>query len=89
MMLAKAVRVGLNHAPYKGMAPLTQDLIASQIAASIISIGDAVFHANDPKLRSRAMTGAARSRFLPDALTAREYRFTPTLGALSRSADQR
>ena len=72
MMLSKAAGVELTHVPYKGMAPLVQDIIGGQIAAGIVSIGDAIVHAKDPKMRSIATTASARSRFLPDVPTARE-----------------
>ena len=74
-MLAARGAVNLNHVPYKGAAPMVQDLLGGQIPVGMVPIGDAVQHAKSGKLRVLATTGTQRSRFLPDVNTAREAGF--------------
>ena len=71
-MLARHAGINLNHVPYKGAAPMIQDLLGGQIPVGMAPIGDAVQHARSGKLRVLATTGTQRSRFLPDVPTARE-----------------
>ena len=74
-MLAARGGVNLNHVPYKGAAPMVQDLLGGQVPVGMVPIGDAVQHAKSGKLRVLATTGTQRSRFLPDVNTAREAGF--------------
>ena len=74
-MLAARGGVNLNHVPYKGAAPMVQDLLGGQVPVGMVPIGDAVQHAKTGKLRVLATTGTQRSRFLPDVNTAREAGF--------------
>ena len=71
-MLARLGGVQLNHVPYKGAAPMVQDLLGGQVPVGMVPIGDAVQHARSGKLRVLATTGTQRSRFLPDVPTTRE-----------------
>jgi tripartite-type tricarboxylate transporter receptor subunit TctC len=74
-MLARQGGVALNHVPYKGAAPMMQDLLGGQIPIGMAPIGDAVPQARAGKLRVLATTGPQRSPFLPDVPTARESGF--------------
>jgi tripartite-type tricarboxylate transporter receptor subunit TctC len=74
-IVARLAGVELNHVPYKGMAPVMQDLMAGQIPVGMLTVGDAVGHAKDTKLRVLATTGPARSPFLPNIPTAAESGF--------------
>ncbi len=74
-MLARIGNVNLNHIPYKGAAPMVQDLLGGQVPVGMVPIGDAVQHARSGKLRVLATTGTQRSRFLPDTPTTREAGF--------------
>jgi tripartite-type tricarboxylate transporter receptor subunit TctC len=71
-MLASHAGIPLNHVPYKGAAPMIQDLLGGQIPVGMAPIGDAVAHARSGKLRVLATTGTQRSRFLPGVPTAVE-----------------
>lgn len=74
-MLSRLTGFELNHVPYKGMAPVMQDLLAGQIPVGMLTVGDAVQHSKDTKLRVLATTGPARSPFLPNIPTAAESGF--------------
>ena len=65
----------MTHVPYKGAAPMVQDLLGGQIPLGMAPIGDAVPHARSGKLRVLATTGTRRSKFLPDVPTATEAGF--------------
>ena len=71
-MLARHAGVNLNHVPYKGAAPMMQDLLGGQIPVGMAPIGDAVPHVRGGRLRVLATTGTRRSKFLPDVPTAIE-----------------
>lgn len=66
MMLARASGVELASVAYRGGAPLLQDVMGGQIPISINVIGEVAPHIRAGKLRSLAVTGPARSAFLPD-----------------------
>jgi len=74
-MLARLGGVNLNHVPYKGAAPMVQDLLGGQIPVGMVPIGAAVQQSRSGKLRVLATTGTQRSRFLPDTPTTREAGF--------------
>ncbi len=74
-MLEHLAGGNMTHVPYKGAAPMIQDLIGGQIPIGMVPIGDAVPQARGGKLRVVATSGAQRSRFLPDVPTARESGF--------------
>ncbi|MGY2488996.1 Bug family tripartite tricarboxylate transporter substrate binding protein [Cupriavidus sp. CP313] len=67
---ARNTRASLVHVPYKGEAPLLNDLLGGQVPAGIISPGNARQHAG--KLRAIAVTGTRRTAFLPEVPTFQE-----------------
>jgi tripartite-type tricarboxylate transporter receptor subunit TctC len=71
-MLSRRAGGKMTHVPYKGAAPMMQDLLGGQIPVGMAPIGDAVPHARSGRLRVLATTGTRRSRFLPDVPTATE-----------------
>ena len=71
-MLSRRAGGKMTHVPYKGAAPMMQDLLGGQIPVGMAPIGDAVPHARSGRLRVLATTGTRRSRFLPDVPTAIE-----------------
>jgi len=62
-VIAQAYGVDLRSVPYRGDAPLVQDLIAGQIPAGIASVAAALPHVQSGKLRLLAVDGTQR---LPD-----------------------
>src|SRR5688572_18501550 len=74
IMLAQSGKFPLTHVPYKGMAPLVQDLLGSQVAAGILTTADVAPALATGKVRVVASTGAARSSHLPHVPTLTELR---------------
>jgi tripartite-type tricarboxylate transporter receptor subunit TctC len=70
--LARSAGVEMTHVPYKGGPPITQDLLAGQIAASITVVSNVLPQVQAGKLRALAITAPQRSSILPDVPTARE-----------------
>jgi tripartite-type tricarboxylate transporter receptor subunit TctC len=60
------------HVPYQGAAPTLQDLLAGQIASSILPVDTPLDHVRTGTLRALATSGPRRSIFLPDVPTFRE-----------------
>lgn len=71
-MLARSVGLELNHIPYKGTAPVINAVVAGEIAAASVIIGDAITQHRAGKLRIIGVSGAQRAPFLPDVPTYRE-----------------
>ena len=68
-LLAQQSKASLSSVPYRGSAPMVQDLMGGQIAAGTTALGDFVEpHANG-KLRVLAVLGPKRSAALPDVPT--------------------
>ena len=72
VMLGRSAGLPYTHVPYKGMAPMVQDLLGGQIASGILTPADAAPIVQSGKLRIIATTGASRSRFMPDVPTFKE-----------------
>jgi tripartite-type tricarboxylate transporter receptor subunit TctC len=75
VMFANAAGVAMTPAHYRGGAPALQDLLGGHVPASINPISEAMEQAKSGSLRMLAVTGARRSRFLPDVPTMREQGF--------------
>ncbi len=73
VMLGRSAGLAYTHVPYKGMAPMVQDLMGGQIASGILTPADAAPLLQSGKVRIVATTGASRSRFMPDIPTFKEY----------------
>jgi tripartite-type tricarboxylate transporter receptor subunit TctC len=65
-------QVDLQAIPYKGAAPLVQDLLGGQIQAGILPILDVAPHHQAGKLRVLAVNGAKRAQLLPQVPTLKE-----------------
>jgi tripartite-type tricarboxylate transporter receptor subunit TctC len=65
-------QVDLQAIPYKGAAPLVQDLLSGQIQAGILPILDVAPHHQAGKLRVLAVNGAKRAQLLPQVPTLKE-----------------
>jgi tripartite-type tricarboxylate transporter receptor subunit TctC len=74
-MLGRAAGVQLNHIPFKGGAPLVSDLLGGQIQAGVNVLPEVLPHHQAGKLRILAVSGAKRSRFLPNVPTFAESGF--------------
>jgi tripartite-type tricarboxylate transporter receptor subunit TctC len=67
-------RLGLdmNHVPFKGSAPQTQNLVGGHVLVGFAQVQTALPHIKDGKLRALATTGSTRWRQLPDVPTLAE-----------------
>lgn len=61
--------VQLNHVPYRGGAPMLQDLLAGQIAAAFVVANVAASYVASGKLRALAVAGRRREALLPEVPT--------------------
>jgi len=62
----------LNHIPYKGGGPATNDLLAGRIQGAFIGMGASLAHVQNGRLRPLAVTSTTRSRSLPEVPTMTE-----------------
>ena len=67
--LSRQANAPLSSVPYRGSAPLVQDLLGGQIAAGTTALGDFVEHHAGGKLRVIAVLDQRRSPLLPDVPT--------------------
>jgi tripartite-type tricarboxylate transporter receptor subunit TctC len=83
--------VTLNHVPYRGGAPMLQDLLAGQIAAAFVLVGPIAEHIRSGKLRALAVANRRREPVLPDVPTMQEagladFRVTTWFGLFAPKA---
>ncbi|MDH7799345.1 MULTISPECIES: tripartite tricarboxylate transporter substrate-binding protein [unclassified Beijerinckia] len=72
VIFANAAKVELRHVPFRGTAPVLNDLVAGQIALASTPAPDAAELHKSGQLRVLATTGAERSSFMPDVPTYKE-----------------
>lgn len=70
--LGQDKQLDLQAIPYKGAAPLVQDLLGGQIQAGILPILDVAPHHHAGKLRVLAVNGEKRAQLLPNVPTLKE-----------------
>ncbi|MDM0033593.1 Bug family tripartite tricarboxylate transporter substrate binding protein [Variovorax sp. J22P271] len=70
--LGSDAKVELTSVPYRGAAPLVQDLLGNQVAAGITPIADLVQYQQAGKLKVIAVNGSKRAALLPDVPTLKE-----------------
>ena len=75
MMFATAAGLTMTPVHYRGGAPALQDLLGGHVPASVNPISESMAQAKSGNLRMLAVTGAKRSRFLPDVPTMHEQGF--------------
>lgn len=77
-------RTGLDmlNVSYRGTAPALADVIAGHVPCMFIPVSESVAQATNPKLRMVAVTGAERTRGLPDVPTVAESGY-PGFNAVS------
>lgn len=71
-LLGQKLQLPLASVPYRGSAPMVQDLMGGQIAAGTTALGDFVEPAHAGKLRILAVLGNERSPMMPDIPTMAE-----------------
>jgi tripartite-type tricarboxylate transporter receptor subunit TctC len=64
--------VQLNHVPYRGGAPMLQDLLAGQIGAAFVLVSVIAGYVKSGKLRALAVASRRREALLPDVPAAHE-----------------
>jgi tripartite-type tricarboxylate transporter receptor subunit TctC len=74
-MFSRASGVPLLHVPYKGGAPALQDTMAGMVPCCFSTLGEVMPQLSTGRLRPLAITGAKRTRFLPDVPTLVELGF--------------
>ena len=67
--LWRAAGLKIVHVPYKGGAPLVQDVVAGHLPAAVTVLSSALPLIPSGTLRALAVTGAQRTQFLPDVPT--------------------
>jgi tripartite-type tricarboxylate transporter receptor subunit TctC len=68
-LIGKGLGVELKSVPYRGDAPVAQDVIAGQVAAGIGGVGVMLEYAKAGKLKILAVDGVQRLPILPDVPT--------------------
>lgn len=68
-MIEVQSRIRLTHVPYKGTAPLMNDLLGGHIDAGVAGVGTMVPHVGSDKVRMIGVTADQRHPFLPDVPT--------------------
>ena len=81
--------IKLNHVPYRGGAPMLQDLLAGQIGAAFVLVSAVAGHIRSGKLRGIAVANRRRDALIPDVPTAHEaglaeFRMTTWFGLFAQ-----
>jgi tripartite-type tricarboxylate transporter receptor subunit TctC len=63
--VAKTQSLQMTHVPYKGMAPLIQDMLAGQVQAAFGVLSGPEPHIRAGKLKALAISGTKRAKLLP------------------------
>ncbi len=69
MIFERSAKAGLKSIPYKGGAPLLQDLLGGQVALAFNVVSEIIPHVKTGKLRSLAVASRERWHALPDVPT--------------------
>jgi tripartite-type tricarboxylate transporter receptor subunit TctC len=72
VMLANEAGVKITPVHYRGGAPALQDLLGGHVPAGVNPISEILSHAKSGAVRTLAVTGSQRSRFLPEVPTMKE-----------------
>ena len=72
LLLSQAAGVPMTHVAYRGGAPAAQDLIGGQVPLMLDTAVETIEHHRAGKVRILAVTGAQRSKALPDVPTLKE-----------------
>ncbi len=71
-LLKNTARVDMIHVPYRGSAPAAIDLIAGQVQVAFNNLVPTLPHVKSGRLRALGVSGATRSRVLPEVPTVAE-----------------
>lgn len=71
-IVGKALGVEVVVVPYKGGAPLTQDLLGGQVPAGISSLTEQLDYHRAGRIKTLAVSGTARAKSAPDVPTFQE-----------------
>ena len=74
-LLKKKTGIDMTHVPYRGAAPLTNDLLGGQINAAFVEVATAAPQLSGGKIRGLAIGGEKRSPLLPEIPTLAELGF--------------
>jgi tripartite-type tricarboxylate transporter receptor subunit TctC len=80
LLLGRAIGAELVHVPYKGGAPLLNDIIGGQIPAGVDVLSEAIPQHRAGKVRILASSGAKRSAIAPEVPTFTELGFPQIQG---------
>ena len=72
LIVAKALKLDLQPIPYKGGAPLVQDLIAAQVPLGFGSLTELIEHHRAGRIKVLAVSGTERAKSAPDIPTFQE-----------------
>lgn len=72
LIVGKSIGVPMVPVPYRGGAPLVQDLLAGQVPAGIGSLTEYIEHHRAGKMRVLAVSGTERSKIAPEIPTFQE-----------------
>ncbi|ARU04559.1 hypothetical protein CCO03_07600 [Comamonas serinivorans] len=73
--LRKTLDARMNHVPYKGEAPLVQDMLGNQVQVGIASLNAQKQHFDAGKLRPIALIAGQRTAAMPELATMAEQGF--------------
>lgn len=71
-VLAERNKIDLVAAPYRGSAPMMQDMLGNQIAAGVGSVPDFIENHKSGKIRMVAVIGSKRQAVMPEVPTFKE-----------------
>ena len=71
-LLKKVANIDLTHVPYRGSAPLTNDLLANTVMSGFVDLTTASAQIKAGKLRALAVGGEQRRKAMPDVPTMAE-----------------
>lgn len=74
-MLKSSAKVDIQMVPFRGDAPLNQALMQGEVEMAIVPLGTARPQVEAGTIRAIAVTGAARSKAMPDVKTVAEQGF--------------
>src|SRR6478609_9434622 len=71
-LLKKVANIDMTHIPYRGSAPLTNDLLANTVTSGFVDLTTASAQIKAGKLRALAVGGEQRRKAMPDVPTMAE-----------------